>query len=324
MLLADRRAITFNGQEVLKTPLLVPSFSSKGFPEVQNILEYTEEFLTDTLLVSAYDVFYKKILNTINCVPLVFLDSGGYECGKDVEFSDLGVMPHLADVWTAEMHKAVVDGWDSNIQTVLISYDHPNQRYPIEEQIAHASSLFKGRQVIRELLIKPETTDQKYIQIDSVIKNIHKLAEFEIIGFTEKELGKTVLERMKHIARIRVALQQVHLQIPIHIFGSLDTMTTPLYFLAGADIFDGLTWLRFAYHEGYTMYIHNFAIKELGTKLTEKTLKAHTVTRNIYALQELQLGMSRYLNAREFNAFPHHSDLFERLFQNLIAELQGA
>jgi hypothetical protein len=326
MLLADRRSINFNDREVLKTPLLVPSFSSKGFPfpEVKNLIEYTEEFLTDTLLVSAYDVHYKNIPNTINFVPVVFLDSGGYESGKEVEFSDLGVMPHSPADWTPEMHRAVVDNWDTDSQTVLISYDHTSRRYPIEDQIIHASTLFKGRQVIRELLIKPETVDQKYIQIDSVINNIHKLAEFEVIGLTEKELGKTVLDRMKNIAKVRMALQKVHLQIPIHIFGSLDTMTTPLYFLAGADIFDGLTWLRFAYHEGYTMYIHNYAIKELGTKLTEKTLKAHTVTRNIYALQELQLGMSRYLNAREFKEFPHHSDLFERLFQNLIAEIREA
>ena len=127
---------------------------------------------------------------------------------------------------------------------------------------------------------------------------------------------------MKNIAKIRKALQAVRLPIPIHIFGSLDTMTTPLYFLAGADIFDGLTWLRFAYHDGYTMYMHNYAIKELGSKIPDKFLKARTITSNYYALQELQLGMSRYLNAREFNAFPYHSDLFEKEFQNLIAELR--
>jgi hypothetical protein len=323
MLLAERRAITLNGREVLKTPLLVPSFSSKGFPEVETILQFSEEFLTETLLVSAYDIFYKKIPNTITFVPVVFLDSGGYECSKDVEFSDLGVMPHSTQPWDNEKHSTVVDEWDMAIPTVLISYDHPSQRHTIEEQILRAIAFFKGRQVIRELLIKPETPSQKYIQIDSVIRNIHKLAEFEIIGLTEKELGNTLLERMSNIAKIRTALQKAHLPIPIHIFGSLDTMTTPLYFLAGADIFDGLTWLRFAYHDGYTVYMHNFATEKLGPKIQDKFLKARIITSNYYALQELQLGMSRYLNAREFKEFPYHSNLFERVFQDLIAELQG-
>lgn len=324
MLLADRRAITFNGREILKTPLLVPSFSSKGFPEVEKILQFSEEFLTDTLLISAYDIHYKKVPNTIAFVPIVFLDSGGYECSKDVEFSDLGVMPHSPKEWTAEMHRAVVDGWDTDGQTVVISYDHPHSRYPIEEQIVHASSLFKGQQVVREFLIKPETTKQKHIQIDSVLKNIHRLAEFDVIGFTEKELGHSVLKRMISIARIRTALQQANLPIPIHIFGSLDTITTPLYFLAGADIFDGLTWLRLAYRDGYTMYMHNSAIYEYGPQIKDEFLKARTITGNYYALQELQLGMNRYLNAREFKEFPHHSELFERVFQDLVAGLKGA
>jgi hypothetical protein len=323
MLLADRRAIVFKGQEVLKTPLLVPSFSSKGFPEVETILQFSEEFLTETLLVSAYDIFYKKIPNKITYVPVVFLDSGGYECGKDVEFSDLGVIPHSTQPWDQEKHITIVEGWDTAVPTVLISYDHPKNHLTIEEQILRANALFKGRQVIRELLIKPETKDQQYIQFDSVIRNIHKLADFEIIGLTEKQLGKTLLERMSNIAKVRIALQKAHLQIPIHIFGSLDTMTTPLYFLAGADIFDGLTWLRFAYHDGYTVYMHNFATEKLGPKIQDKFLKARIISSNYYALQELQLGMSRYLNAREFKEFPYHSNLFERVFQDLIAELKG-
>ncbi len=49
---------------------------------------------------------------------------------------------------------------------------------------------------------------------------------------------------MQNIAKLRKALDKAGLNIPLHVFGSLDTVTTPLYFLAGADIFDGLTWLR--------------------------------------------------------------------------------
>lgn len=88
---------------------------------------------------------------------------------------------------------------------------------------------------------------------------------FHALGVTEKELGGNFKERMINIARIRKALNGVGLEnMPIHIFGSLDTVSTPLYFVAGADIFDGLTWLRFAYYKGMTIYRQNYARSSLS------------------------------------------------------------
>lgn len=37
-MLAQRRALKLHGREIERTPLLVPSFSSKGFPDVRNII----------------------------------------------------------------------------------------------------------------------------------------------------------------------------------------------------------------------------------------------------------------------------------------------
>lgn len=54
-------------------------------------------------------------------------------------------------------------------------------------------------------------------------------ASFHALGVTEKELGGNFKERMINIARIRKALNGVGLEnMPIHIFGSLDTVSTPL------------------------------------------------------------------------------------------------
>ena len=44
--------------------------------------------------------------------------------------------------------------------------------------------------ILREILLKPETATEARLQIDAIIKNIHRLAEFDIIGMTEKELGR--------------------------------------------------------------------------------------------------------------------------------------
>jgi hypothetical protein len=151
--------------------------------------------------------------------------------------------------------------------SVLISYDHPNERLTVRRQIERAKRMARGRaDVLREILLKPETKGQTLLNIGSVVSNVRALSEFDVIGVTEKEIGNSILSRMENIAKLRMALDKVGLETPIHIFGSLDTITTPMYFLAGADIFDGLTWLRFAFHNGYTMYKHNFGALQLGIK----------------------------------------------------------
>src|SRR5258706_4513248 len=88
--LAAHRKVRFGGEDVIRTPLVVPSFSSKGFPEVIKILETLEEKITECVLVSAYDCHYQKVPRNIQFPEFVFLDSGGYECSVDTELSDLG------------------------------------------------------------------------------------------------------------------------------------------------------------------------------------------------------------------------------------------
>jgi hypothetical protein len=136
---------------------------------------------------------------------------------------------------------------------------YPKARLPILGQVERAKAMAPGRDgFMREILLKPETVDQSLLQMHSIIDNVGALASFDVIGVTEKEIGSSIFDRMRNIAALRNALNKTGLETPIHVFGSLDTVTTPMYFLAGADIFDGLTWLRFAFHEGYTVYKQNF------------------------------------------------------------------
>ena len=44
-----------DGVQVARTPLLLPSFSSKGFPDVKKILKFSEELVDSEMLISAYD-----------------------------------------------------------------------------------------------------------------------------------------------------------------------------------------------------------------------------------------------------------------------------
>lgn len=317
-LLAKRRSLKINGKEIDRTPLLVPSFSSKGFPEVEEIVKYSEELIEGPALVSAYDIHHKKIAPPFNFASLLFLDSGGYEASKDVELSDYGDKKHIPEEWNRGFHDSVVADWKPSVPSVLISYDHPKERLSIEDQISRARELAPGRtDVLREILLKPETSTQSRLQIDNVIENIHSLSHFDIIGVTEKEIGSSLLERMKNIAALRTALNKVDLDKPIHVFGSLDTVTSPMYFLAGADIFDGLTWLRFAYQDGRTLYKQNYGAT------VSISIKAHVLDgmcwdNNYRYLQELQLEMRRFLQSEDFSSFKHNGALFKNALESAM------
>ena len=54
-MLADKRKVVWGDQE-FRTPAIIPSFSSKGFPDVKKIIEVSAEYLSGEVLVSAYDV----------------------------------------------------------------------------------------------------------------------------------------------------------------------------------------------------------------------------------------------------------------------------
>jgi hypothetical protein len=255
--------------------------------------------------------------------PLVFLDSGGYEASKDADLSDLGEHEHKPVSWSLEAYNKVIGSWQSNVPTVITSYDHPDERLPVKDQIARANSTIPARPgVSRQLLLKPETGDQQYLRIESVIDHIHAFTEFDVIGFTEKEIGSSILDRMKNIAKVRLALDRAGLELPIQIFGSLDTITTPLYFVAGADIFDGLTWLRFGFKDGQTLYRQNYGALVLNVDTKWHLIDARCWSNNYYYLKDLQLEMRRFLKDGDFSVFKHHESLV-RDAHNSVAEAVG-
>jgi hypothetical protein len=321
-MLAKRRHLVLNGEQIERTPLLVPSFSSKGFPDVNKIVQFSSELITDVMLVSAYDLHYGLVSAPLDFASLVFLDSGGYEASKDKDLSDLGDGDHLPREWTREMHEGQLATWNLMVPSVLISFDSPREKLSIDEQIRRAKSMAPGRTgVLREILLKPETTDQIRLHMKDIVLHIDALAEFDIIGITEKEAGKSIIDRMKNIARLRMALTQAGFETPIHVFGSLDTVTTPLYFLAGADIFDGLTWLRYAYHEGNTIYKQNFGALKFGTAVNADLVNARCWNSNYYYMKELESEMRRFLNGNNYDVFQFNADVFRKSLETVMEEL---
>ncbi len=311
---AKKRKFVLRSGTALETPLLLPSFSSKTFQDehVGKILEYMAPVITDEVLISAYDLHYRKIRKKITFPSVVFIDSGGYEASTDNELSDTGKKVHNPRRWVREFHQRVLAKWDYSPDTVLISFDSPKTKTDIARQISRAKKLFESHtRGNSELLIKTSSSHKSYVEIDEVISHVHELAQFDIIGFTEKELGDSTLRRMCNISKVREALERVGLEIPIHVFGSLDTISTPLYFLAGADIFDGLTWLRFAFDEGNTVYKHNYGAKRQGIRLEDFRVNGTVWNSNYYYMHRLKDDMLKFLVAHEYSSFAWNGEFFK-------------
>src|SRR5579884_1115566 len=118
--LARRTTVKHPSGVSIETPLLVPSFSSKGFrvtkdtSEVHEALEMTSEWLTETMLISAYDLAHGHIPRPedLPATPeLILVDSGGYEMRIEHDMSTAVHWPHVPLPWDEDRYRGVLDAW---------------------------------------------------------------------------------------------------------------------------------------------------------------------------------------------------------------------
>src|SRR5690606_31767152 len=121
----------------LETPLLVPSFSSKGFSRsssrgeskngeyvsgLHRQFEAVGAFITDTVLISAFDVHhgYLPAADKLpNYAELLFLDSGGYEVSDYADLSDIEEPIPKKESWTEDLYKQIMAQWPAEKATVF-------------------------------------------------------------------------------------------------------------------------------------------------------------------------------------------------------------
>lgn len=308
---------------VLKTPLLVPSFSSRGFGSdkgaysVGQLVEIASNELSEAALISAYDLAKKRRLPSLRNFPLnvalTFVDSGGYETGGEPDFSSVYEDTASDDQWVDAKLEKLYDRWPKNRAAVFVSFDHVQRRRRLADQIRSAKKLLTRYQhQLICFLIKPESSDQPYLgeTLKVVHSHIEDLRGFATIGMTEKELGDSFLARMKNIAELRLALDAKQINAPIHIFGSLDPFSSCLYFLSGAEIFDGLTWLRYAYSQGVCVYRHNFCGTQHDLDLKDDNLLGRLLGHNLSELRRLQIELRHCALERTLDHFKFHQEKF--------------
>jgi len=206
-----------------------------------------------------------------------------------------------------------------------VNYDNPDERKPVADQIRDARDLFRdhAKNQLHCFLLKEEKESQQTLKeaCASAMAQAEEFVSFDVLGVTEKGLGAGPLDRMVTVARLRRALDEADIKIPIHIFGSLDPLSICLYTIAGAEIFDGLTWLRYAFAEDQCVYTHSHATLRFGLHTTDTSQRLRVITENYHYLMKLQADLREFAATREFRLLPRQEfmkDAFSRLKTRMI------
>lgn len=283
------------------TPLLVPSFSSRGFADLPEMHRQLGEHTTDSSLVSAYDIYLGHLnSDSIYCSDVLFIDSGGFETGSNSDLSDLyGQSGRASSGWSEELHAKVIRSLDPLCPLVVVNYDACGL---VSEQVLRAMRFFESmpQTYASDFLVKPPSTEADYIDLKDIINHAEELSNFDVIGVTEKELGSSFLQRCKNLVSLRRAFQDRDIHMPIHVFGGLDPLSVLAYFLCGADVFDGLSWLRLAYHNGAALYLNSYALIQGQWARSNHSVFVRASLENLEHLSRTQAVMARFARTHDW------------------------
>ncbi|MGZ8297825.1 MAG: hypothetical protein ACXWU4_11805 [Allosphingosinicella sp.] len=249
----------------------------------------------------------------------ILLDSGGYEALWNRKARQAGLLEASdARNWSRRLHNRVLRNWPKDLPVVAVTFDTP-ERSPgsFEKQIAAGRELgARFPHVTVELLLKPPRPSREpFLSADALAPVARNLGEFAIIGVTEDEIGESMSERLAFLTDLRALLDQEGLHTPIHVFGGLETLMTPLYFWAGADVFDGLSWLRYAYVDGRSLYAKSFIATEYPNDAAPGAY-AEMRRRNVRALTDLQIAMQQFLVSQDASVFGPIANRLELTWKN--------
>jgi hypothetical protein len=339
-MLARRSVVPLPSGKSLETPLIVPSVSSKGagrsspdgrpgsFDQIA-VFEATLPALRRPLglLVSSYDMHYgfipqDRFRDDARSLPvdLLLVDSGSYET---LPFE--GDAPYVQDKralpWDEWRFESTIDRLQSAGDIALVSFD---KQVTYESQIEAARRFFEQRPgVVSDILLKPplgiDPNEPTFHDLAALAPVVAALDAFGVIGVTEKELGLTPLGRLVTLAQFRELLDDAGVKRPVHVFGGLDPLWTPLYVAAGAEIIDGLSWWRYAFDDGIASYA-DVAILRDAALMNEPLATGRAIVRqtNLEALEQLTEDVNVYIESGgEWAHFPRR-EILERAYDSMI------
>lgn len=302
-----------------------------AFSESTRALETMGSLLGESMLVSTYDIHHRLMLKPQSFFKgrkAVFLDSGGYELAPDFDSTEPSQGVNHALPFTESNYIAVLKKLPRDVPLVIANFDWGVRGRSVKEQMQNARELFEQFPgTVKNFILKP-TGRRRYLDVDEVRQHVEDYRSFDILGLTEKELGRDFLERLDVLARIKAEMDRRDVKIPIHIWGGLDPVMTPLYFFAGAEIFDGVSWLRYVYHKGSAVYRDCYGPLELGLETSLDRTRAHAMNDNLIFLRRLTTTLRRFVDgaAKDFGVFEWHGDRFKAAYavmESSIKDMRG-
>lgn len=317
-------------------PLFIPSFSSKGnllipceagiyVSDNYDLLQVLDVRVSNSYLLSAYDIFHGFMPSDPNDWPYtdyLFIDSGGYEISDTYDLSERNKFNYNVFAWDMDKMNQVYQTVTSctkfsSATIILSSYD---LIAPFKDQLNAAIKLAQDfPDALVNFIIKPAFSFEQLLE--HIKENIEDLQQIPILGLTEKELGNTVQTRLLNLIAFKQLLDSLNWAGKIHIFGGLEPSLSTLYYFAGADIFDGLSWQRMRYQTNSTLwdpFSFNISRDEFENKF-------YMMIDNLSVLRDLSIDLSCELANRSLKMVRLKELLnnTESTISDIIMELEG-
>ncbi len=302
------------------TPLIVPSFSSRGFPNLTNIWEEFSDKLYGVCLVSAFDVAQGDIPRDVtDLVNVVVWDSGSFETSSGhTEFNG----HHAASTpveWTRKRYQETLKNIGAGSNAIVVNFD---QIGPLEDQIPRASEDFSLVPLAAsDFLVKP-ADEVESVNLPKLGLHLDQLAQVSVVGIAAREAGDSLLTRCCSIVMLRDMLNAAGLHTPIHVFGAINPYEVLAYFFCGADIFDGLNWLRCLFRSSGSIPIGDSATEDFRWNLTDSELRMRAWTHNLRFLFQLQEEMQQFGSGGSLESLLEEFPMARKTAQ--IAHIAGA
>ena len=84
-----------------------------------------------------------------------------------------------------------------------------------------------------------------------------------------------------------------------------------------------MTWLRFAFNNGNTLYIDSFGPKFYGAYENAKRIWIRTVYENGNYLRKLKLALEKFQSTEDFDTLGLNSEFLQRTYEDFVGKIGG-